>query len=107
MKPRTKQFALLFALLLSSAAHAAGQTRERFAPPVDHHQHLLSPSSAAAELRATQLPAELERLLRDRRARWNASAGIAALFVEDGALFNGRRWLGGSKAIAAFLSDGF
>jgi predicted TIM-barrel fold metal-dependent hydrolase len=107
MRSHTKRFAILFVLLLSLAAHAAGQARERFAPPVDHHQHLLSPSSAAAKLRATQLPEELGRLLRDRRARWNDSAGLAALFAEDGVLFTGRRWLTGAKAIADYLADGF
>lgn len=107
MKSLTKRFAILFALLLSSAAHAAGQARERFAPPVDHHQHLLSRSSAAAKLRATQLPEELERLLRERRARWNDPAGLAELFAEDGVLFTSRRWLSGAKTITEYLGHGF
>lgn len=106
MKSHIKSLVILFALL-SAATRAAGQTPERFAPPVDYHQHLLSQSSAAAKLRATQLPEDLERLLRDRRARWNDSAGLAALFAEDAALFNGWRWLGGAKAIADYLAGGF
>src|SRR3712207_4313655 len=95
---------LLFLLTLIAASVVsigAGQTEgERFAPLVDHHQHLLSPASAAAKLPETRLPDALAALLRERELRWNNAVGLAVLFAEDGALFIHRRWLNSPRAAA-------
>lgn len=91
----------------SGARDARDRTRGRFVPTVDHHQHLLSRASAAAKLPAVKLPEDLGRLVREREGRWNNSEGLAELFDEGAALFNGRRWLSGSKTVADFLADGF
>lgn len=102
--------AILFALVLLAFAGPraqAGQSQEQFVPVVDHHQHLLSRAGALSKLRAVQLPEDLERLVRERELSWNKPAGLTALFSEDAMLFNGWRWLNGSKAITDFLPDAF
>jgi predicted TIM-barrel fold metal-dependent hydrolase len=95
-------------VFLLCASVAFGQARGPLAPPlVDHHQHLLSRAGALAKLHSVQVPEELGRLLRQREANWNNADGLAALFVENAALFNGWRWIGGRKAIAGYLAAGF
>ncbi|HWS54318.1 MAG TPA: amidohydrolase family protein [Pyrinomonadaceae bacterium] len=53
------------------------------------------------------MPEALARLARDRELNWNDSAGLAKLFVEDGLLFTGDRWISGRQPIAAYLADGY
>jgi predicted TIM-barrel fold metal-dependent hydrolase len=76
-------------------------------PLVDHHQHLLSPAGAEAKLPTIQLPEALGSLVRDRELGWNNSTALAKLFVEDGVLFTGWRWISGHKAIAGYLAGGY
>src|SRR5215207_40526 len=89
------------------ASSETKRTQGRFAPSVDHHQHLLSPAGAESKLPAARLPEALERLVRDRGLRWNHAAGLADLFADDAALFTGSRWIGGKKAVAAYLAGGY
>ena len=86
------------------------------APRVDHHQHLLSPAAAESQFPAVELPDALARLVRDRQLRWNDSAGLASLFVEDGGLFTGNpwirsqtgdQWIRGRSSIASWLVGGY
>ena len=82
--------------------------QEKFAPRVDHHQHLLSKSSAEARLPPTiQLPEMLRRLMQERELRWSDSTGLVKLFVENGVLFTGDRWISSHKPIADYLANGY
>jgi predicted TIM-barrel fold metal-dependent hydrolase len=95
------------ALFSSGSSAGARQTQERFAPLVDHHQHLLSPAGAESKLPAIQLPEPLGRLVRARELGWNHSTSLANLFVADGVLYTGWRWISGQKAIAEYLAGGY
>lgn len=104
---RVVLIALTLAVSISGTSAQEGQTQERFAPLVDHHQHLLSTAGALSKLRAVRLPEDLGQLMSDREINWNKSTGLARLFAEGAALYNGWRWINGPQAIADYLSHGF
>lgn len=58
-------------------------------------------------LPSIQLPAELDRVLRDYERSWKAgdAAGLAALFTEDGFVPTGRGWVRGRDAIRATYAN--
>jgi predicted TIM-barrel fold metal-dependent hydrolase len=106
--------------MLFACTPARSQPTLPFVPQVDHHQHLLSPSLAAALSRSVpapvELPKELNRRFREGAPRHNDSSAIADFYTEDaivafslGALFQGvsTNWLRGRHQIAGFLSRAF
>lgn len=104
----------LFCLAALVAGTSPAQVRESpNAPAVDHHQHLLSPASAAlvnrfdgpATARASLTP-EIAALLDQRSARWNDQTALAQLLTADAILVqNGV--VQGRSAVAAALAKGF
>jgi predicted TIM-barrel fold metal-dependent hydrolase len=83
------------------------------APKVDHHQHLLSPASAALvnapQIPRLKLPKEIAHLLDERAARWNDKSGLAQLYTEKAVAFNADTagLLDGREAIAEYMSRRF
>jgi len=104
--------------LLCLAALAArplpAQERGAFnAPAVDHHQHLLSPASAALVNRfdgpsaaTVRLSPELAALIEQRAAKWNDAAALADMHTAD-ALLVERDAVQGRAAVAAALAKRF
>ncbi|HEX8233184.1 MAG TPA: amidohydrolase family protein [Caulobacteraceae bacterium] len=96
--------ATLFVLAVLTAGAASAQGT-RTVPLVDHHQHLLSPASAARLVieppTPVVLPAEFAQLLKAREAAWNDKAGLAAIFTPDAAVLDDREhvWLKADKAV--------
>ncbi len=83
------------------------------APAVDHHQHLLSPSSAelvnrfdGPKITDVKLPAAIATLLQQRTGGWNDAAALAKLYTTDAILLqNGT--VTGRDAVSAALAKGF
>ena len=79
-------------------------------PVADHHQHLLSPATAAygsaAALPAVELPAELSRLLRARESGWNDQDALAKLYAADAMVLESRggSWIRGRNDVAEFMA---
>lgn len=79
-------------------------------PVADHHQHLLSPASAARgsdkPLPAIEIPDELARLLREREQHWNDKAALANLYTEDSLLLDREgSWVRGREDVAAYIGS--
>ena len=92
---------------------ASAQAPVPNAPLVDHHQHLLSPSSAAfvnrfdgPKIPDVSLPPELAELLRQRAAAWNDADALARLHTANAILVqNGT--VQGRTEVSAALAKGF
>jgi len=103
------------ALLVAGTGTAPGQVGTALAPRVDHHQHLLSPTLAAAWSEpgppAIELPTELHRRFREGAPRFNDSAAMAEIYTEDAVLSysrgQGTDWIRGRQRIAAYLAGAF
>ena len=99
--------------LMVSLAAALSIAASAQSPRADHHAHLRSPDSAklAADplLPAVELPADLERLLREREKGWNDKAALAPLFTEDSLVLDMRepRWIRGRDQVAEYLAGNF
>jgi len=100
---------LLAALVLAAAPTAA----QPVPPPAgDHHLHLLSPAMVAlltpAHPPAVQLPAELDRVLRERE-RIAGTSTVTDLFTQDARMvdINGEtNWIRGREEIHASIGRG-
>src|SRR5262245_8740697 len=104
----------LHLLLAAAALLATGSApdRNRIVPLVDYHQHLVSPAGADwlyETPKAPELPAGLDRLLREKAARWNDKNALADLYAEDSLIINpySDGWIRGRDKIAAHLSTFF
>jgi predicted TIM-barrel fold metal-dependent hydrolase len=79
-------------------------------PRVDHHQHLLSPATAALftpnEPKVVQVPDEVAELLRRRETAWNNAAALAELYTED-AIVVEQGIIGGRKAAVDHIAGRF
>lgn len=101
---------LACALLLTACA---SQPTTSITPIAEHHAHLVSPAAAALHtetpLATVELPAELNRLLADRAARWNDAKALAELYTEDAYVLDsdGPTWLRGREDVAGYLSGLF
>jgi predicted TIM-barrel fold metal-dependent hydrolase len=104
----------LASLAFLAAGTSPAQVREtHYAPAVDHHQHLLSPSSAALVNRfdgpstaKVRLNPQIAALLDQRAAKWNDQAALGQLHTADTILLqNGV--VQGRSAVAAALAKGF
>lgn len=104
----------LFCLSVLATGASPAQAREPVnAPAVDHHQHLLSPSSAALVNRfdgpsigKVSLSPGIAAVLEQRAAKWNDPAALAQLHTADAILVqNGV--VQGRSAVAAALAKGF
>jgi predicted TIM-barrel fold metal-dependent hydrolase len=108
-----KRIALCCLAVLAAGTSSAQVREPDNAPAVDHHQHLLSPSSAALVNRfdgpsvgKVRLNPEIAVLLEQRAARWNDQAALAQLHTADTILMqNGV--VQGRSAVAAALAKGF
>lgn len=109
-----------FLLLLAGCAQTVPAPRV-VAPPTsalqrplaDHHKHLMSPAAAAHDsptpLQRVALPPDFERLLTQRSAAWNDSAGLAGLYAEDAIVYEhqGGDWVRGRPAVSAHMARVF
>lgn len=101
--------ATLLAMAVLVAGGASAQA-SRNRPLVDHHQHLLSPASAARLAGEAPipvaLPPEIAQLLKAREAAWNDKVALAAVFTPDAAVLDDREhaWLRGAKAVELVAS---
>jgi predicted TIM-barrel fold metal-dependent hydrolase len=97
---------------LGGAPTAAAAERSRIVPLADYHQHLVSPAGADwlyETPKAPKLSADLERLLREKAARWNDKTALAALYAEDSLIINpySDGWIRGRDKVAEHLSTFF
>jgi predicted TIM-barrel fold metal-dependent hydrolase len=104
------------AFLLLAATAARAQQDGSPAPLVDHHQHLLSPATAALwaqpGLPAVELPAEFTRLLALRDSAFGDSAALTRIYAEDAFIFgnpgiSGPVFRRGRAAVASYLATIF
>ena len=116
---RIAALALVMAATAACATDATGdigaaerRTRQ-LGPAVDHHQHLLSPASAALlakvegrVLEPVEVPEEVSEILARRAAAWNDAAALANLFSDDAVVLDAAP-VSGKSDIAAFLSRRF
>lgn len=91
----------------SATVAAAAFVRERagIVPRIDHHQHLVGPTAVIPpppELPAVQLPAELDRVVRERN-RVMGTAEVGDLYAEDARILDvweeGHPWVRGRSAV--------
>jgi hypothetical protein len=96
-------------------AEVARRPAHALAPQVDHHQHLLSPTLAAAWSEpapaAIDLPAEFHRRLRERAPPFDDPAALADLYTDDAVVSfldgAGGRWIRGRHVIGGHLAGAF
>ncbi len=102
-------------MLCAGTGSAQSPAATTLAPQVDHHQHLLSPTLAAAWSEpvptAIELPAELHRRFREKAPVFNDAAAIAELYTDDAVLSfadgSGGNWIRGRQKIATYLAGAF
>ena len=98
----------------SVARTAAADRPAATGPLVDHHQHLLSPASAAllneveggGSLEPVRVPAPIADLLSRRAAAWNNATALRELYIEDALLVEDRTVVGREK-VAEHVSERF
>lgn len=108
---RFARFALMrktasIVLFVCATAHA------QIAPPVDHHQHLLSPATAAlvnSVLPEIQLPHDLADLLKTRTSSYADAKKLEEMYAEDVVILGpeGPGWIRGRREAAALMGTVF
>ncbi len=102
--------------ILVAATVAAQSQQEILAPKVDHHQHLLSPTLAAALSKPApppiELPLELRRRFGEEVPRFDDARAIADFYTEDAILIFSAGvlpevWIRGRQRIASYVSGAF
>lgn len=103
--------AFIFATATCNAQNAS-VTADQLAPDVDHHQHLLSPQSAALinnPRNAVEIPAAIAQILRQHEASWNDPTRLAAIYAADAAVLDDDddEWIRGRDEVAAYIGKRF